>query len=116
MNDKELREKAASALLGLEQQNKELQVKLASADRRDHCVKIARKMVERGMLRDNVEDFFDKVAELEEHENLDGIEAAVDLAVQGFSLGEVDDAEKNATESDSSMEALIRREMDAQGL
>jgi hypothetical protein len=106
-----MRKLAAQKLRALEHENKGLSEKLASSDRNIRCIKIARKMVDKGMLRDNIEDFFDKVADLSEVGNLDVIEAAVDIQLNGVPLGATSETEKAATESADQMEALIRNSM-----
>ena len=111
MTDQEMRKLAAQKLRALEHNNVELSEKLASSDKNARCIKIARKMVENGMLRDNVEDFFDKVAEFSGIDNLDVIEAAVDIQLNGVPLGATSETEKAATEGVDQMDALIRNSM-----
>ena len=111
MTDQEMRKLAAQQLRDLATENQSLREKVASTDKRDICIKIARKMVDKGLLRDNVEDFFGKVAELERHDNLGQYDAAVDIAVQGLSIGDASGAEKTKTESTDPVEALIQSEM-----
>lgn len=93
---KELIEKAASALEGLENKNKDLQEKVASFERRERCEKIAKKMIEKGLVHDSASDFIDKVAELQSCNDLDVVEKAVDISVHGLTLGSEDDRTKVA--------------------
>ena len=110
MTDAELREKAASALLNLESENQQLREKLASAEKQEHCIKIARKMVDKGLLG-SVDDFLEKVAELMQFDDLETFERAVDISVHGLSIGEIDDEEKTASNDSDPVENLILREM-----
>ena len=92
----ELLEKAASAIEKLKQENNELREKAASLEKRDRCEKIAKQMIEKGLLHDNAVTFTEKVAELMSSGNLDTVEEAVKIAVHGFSLGNQDDREPGA--------------------
>lgn len=105
---KELMEKAAAALEKLETQNKSLQNKVASFEKRERCEKIAKKMIEKGLVHDSAEDFMGKVAELLACNDLDVVEKAVDISVHGLSLGSNDDRTKVAsTEGLDPITALI---------
>jgi hypothetical protein len=97
---KELMEKAASALEALEAENKSLQEKVASFEKRERCEKIAKKMIEKGLVHDSVSEFIDKVAELLSVDDLNVIDKAVDISVHGLSLGSEDDRDKVAGSKD----------------
>jgi uncharacterized protein YjgD (DUF1641 family) len=113
VNDRQLREKAASALLSLEKQVKELQEKLANASKRNQCEKIAHRMVEKGILENDIESYLIKVAELSQlgDPEIEKYQAAVEIAVHGLNIGEAASQEKVADVANDPVESLILREM-----
>jgi hypothetical protein len=113
VNDKQLREKAASALLSLNRQVQDLQEKLAAASKKDQCEKIAHRMIEKGILENDIESYLSKVAELSDLDSpeLDKYQAAVEIAVHGLVIGEAASQEKVADVADNPVESLILREM-----
>lgn len=73
-----LLKQSAASLRALATQNEELETKLAAREKQDKAESIASQMRDRGLLADS--DMSEKVSELKERDNLDVIEAALDLS------------------------------------
>jgi predicted transcriptional regulator len=82
---------AGAAIRNLSQERRELQEKLASYEKKDRVVKIARDMEEKGLSSELT--FEQKVATLEKAPRLDVTEEAIKLAApQGRGFGDISDA------------------------
>ena len=93
---KALLKTAGAAILEVTRENAELREKVASYERHVRVEKIARDMEEKGLSTDL--DFQQKVAALNQAQNLDVTEEAIKLAApQGHVLGDVGDAPGQGT-------------------
>jgi hypothetical protein len=100
--------KAASALENMEKTLKSQSEKIASLDKRERCEKLAEKMIDKGLLRDSVVSYKEKVAHLMREDDLNSWEKAIDISLGGLDLGEDDDREKVASAKGiNAIEALI---------
>jgi hypothetical protein len=91
-----LLKQAGAAIRTLVSERSELQEKIASFERKDRVVKIARDMEEKSLSRDLT--FEQKVAALENAKNLDVTEEAIKLAApQGRTFGGLDDLPSSTT-------------------
>jgi hypothetical protein len=100
---------ASQHMSKLANQNVGLVKRAESAERELLIVKIARRMEQRGLQQHL--SYEEKVAHLSEVQDLDAVQAAVEIAAGGVSLGKVAEADRpsNNTRSDSAedLEAFI---------
>lgn len=88
--------KAASTLINLEKELTEAKEKIASLEKRAQCEVLAKRMIEKGLISDNIKSFSEKVASFMKEDDLSTWEKAIEISLGGLDLGENDDREKIA--------------------
>lgn len=93
---------AAASLRALSEENASLQEKVAHYERKDRAEKLASRMEEKGLQPEL--SIQEKVAGLLKRENLDAVEAAIDLSAPQTKLASVYDDGKVSVEGNSDLE------------